>query len=64
VATIGFSVGLDGGVVRDAAAVVLGAVGVVLLTGSLRLHFALATSGFWNGANGLLLRLAPSGITV
>jgi len=46
VATIGFSVGLDGGVVRDAAAVVLGAVGVVLLTDSLRLHFALATSGF------------------
>lgn len=33
VATIGFSTGLDGGVVRDAAAAVLGVVGVVLLSG-------------------------------
>lgn len=61
VATIGFSIGLDGGVVRDAAAVVLGAVGVVLLSGSLQQRFALATSGFGNGANGLMQRLAPSG---
>ncbi len=35
VATIGFSVGLDGGVVRDVAAMILGLVGVVLVSGSL-----------------------------
>ena len=63
VATIGFSVGLDGGVVRGAAALVLGVVGVVLLSGSLQQRFALATSGFGNGANGLMQRLAPSGIS-
>jgi cytochrome c-type biogenesis protein len=62
VATIGFSIGLDGGVMRDTAALVLGLVGVVLLSGSLQQHFVFATSGFGNGANRLMERLAPSGL--
>lgn len=62
VATIGFSLGLEGGLVRDAAAVVLGLVGVVLLSGSLQRRFAFATNGLGNGANGLMQRLAPSGL--
>lgn len=62
VATIGFSLGVGGDVVRDAAAVVLAGVGVVLLSGSLQQRFAVATSGFGNGANRLLAGLAPAGI--
>lgn len=61
-ATVGFSLGVGGGVVRDAAAVVLGLVGVVLLSGSLQQRFAMATNGFGNRANRLMPRLAPSGI--
>lgn len=61
-ATIGFSIGLDDGVVRYAAAVVLALVGVVLLSGSLQQRFAVATSGFGSGAHGLMQRLAPSGV--
>jgi cytochrome c-type biogenesis protein len=62
VATIGFSVGLDGGVVRDVAAVILGLVGVVLLSGALQQRFAMAASGFGNGASELLGRFTPSGL--
>ncbi len=62
VATIGFSVGLDGGVVRDVAAVVLGLVGIVLLSGSLQQRFAMATTGFGNGASQLMQRFTPSGL--
>jgi cytochrome c biogenesis protein CcdA len=36
VATIGFSLGIDDGPVRDAAALLLGLVGLVLLSGSLQ----------------------------
>lgn len=62
VATIGFSVGLDGGVVRDVAAVVLGLVGIVLLSGSLQQRFAVATSGVGNGASHFMERFTPSGL--
>ena len=62
VATIGFSVGLDGGVVRDVAAVVLGLVGIVLLSGPLQQRFAMATSGFGNGASQFMERFTPSGL--
>jgi energy-converting hydrogenase Eha subunit C len=46
VATIGFSIALDGGVVRQGAAVVLGLVGVVLVSSPLQQRFAMAASGF------------------
>ncbi|OYV41405.1 MAG: cytochrome C biogenesis protein [Rhodospirillales bacterium 20-64-7] len=62
VATIGFSIGLDGGVVRDVAAVILGLVGIVLLSGSLQQRFAMASSGFGNGANQFMARFTPSGL--
>ncbi|MDE2198095.1 MAG: cytochrome c biogenesis protein CcdA [Rhodospirillales bacterium] len=62
IATIGFSLGLEGDWVRSAAAVLLGLVGVVLLSGALQQRFALATGGLGNGANALLQRLAPSGL--
>ena len=62
VATIGFSLGVGGDAVRDAAAVVLAVVGVVLLSSSLQYRFAMATSGFGNGANRLLPGLVPAGI--
>jgi len=62
VATIGFSIGLDGGVVRDVAAVMLGLVGIVLLSGSLQQRFAMATSSFGNGASQLMERFTPSGL--
>ena len=61
-ATVGFSLGVGGGVVRDAAAVVLGLVGLVLLSSSLQQFFAMATSGFGNRANRLMPRLTSSGI--
>jgi len=62
VATIGFSVGLDGGVVRDVAAMILGLVGVVLVSGSLQQRFAMATSGVGNGASQFIERFTPSGL--
>ena len=62
VATVGFSIGLDGAVFRDASAVLLAGLGIVLLSGSLQQRFALATAGLGNGANGLMARVAPSGL--
>ncbi|GGF06633.1 cytochrome C biogenesis protein CcdA [Aliidongia dinghuensis] len=62
VATVGFSIGLDGAVFRDASAVLLAGLGIVLLSGSLQQRFALATAGLGNEANGLMARVAPSGL--
>ena len=60
-ATVGFSLGVGNGVVRDAAAVVLGLVGLVLLSSSLQQLFAMATNGFSNRANRLMPGLTSSG---
>lgn len=62
VATIGFSIGLDGDLFRDISAALLAILGLVLLSGALQRRFALATAGFGDGANGLLARIAPSGL--
>lgn len=62
VATVGFSIGLDGDVFRDAAAVMLALIGVVLLSGSLQRRFALATGGIGNAGGQLMARLSPSGL--
>lgn len=62
VATIGFSAGLTGDVFRIASAVLLGAMGLVLLSGALNRRFALAAGGFGNAGNRLLDRLAPAGL--
>ena len=64
VATIGFSIGLDGDVFRAVGAVLLAALGVVLLSGTLQQRFALATGGIGNAGNRMMAGLAlghPSG---
>ena len=45
VATVGFAIGLDGGVFRTASAVLLMVIGLVLLSGALQARFAAATGG-------------------
>jgi len=62
VATIGFSAGLDGDVFRSASAVLLGIMGVVLLSGALQQRFAVATAGVSDAGNRLIQRLTPAGL--
>ena len=62
VATIGFSIGLDGNVFRVASAVLLLAIGLVLLSGPLQARFAVASGGLSDAGNRLLHRLTPRGI--
>lgn len=61
VATLGFSIGLDGDVFRSVAAGLLGLIGVVLLSTSLQVRFASATGGFADAANQRLARFVPRG---
>lgn len=63
VATVGFSLGLDGDVFRDAAAVLLALTGAVLLSGGLQQRFGLATGGVSNAGGQLMARLSPSGLS-
>lgn len=62
VATIGFSIGLDGSVFRSISAVLLGLLGVVLLSGALQQRFAIAAGGISNAGNRLIARISPSGL--
>ena len=62
VATVGFAVGLDGGVFRTASAVLLMVIGLVLLSSALQARFAQATGGVGNAGNRLLARLSPQGL--
>lgn len=62
IATIGFSIGLDGTVFRTGSAILLAGLGVVLLSDALQQRFAMATAALGNGANGLMARMAPSGL--
>jgi cytochrome c-type biogenesis protein len=62
VATIGFSIGLDGEVFRDASAVLLAALGAVLLSDALQRRFALATGGVSNLGNRMIARVTPEGL--
>lgn len=62
VATIGFSVGLDGGVFRAISAALLGIMGVVLLSGALQQRFAQLTGGVGNAGDRLIRRLTPKGL--
>ena len=61
VATIGFSIGLDGDVFRDASAVLLAVMGVVLLSGPLQRRLAFATSGVGNAGNRLMSQITIGG---
>jgi len=62
VATIGFSAGLDGDVFRSISAVLLGIMGIVLLSGALQQRFAVATAGVSDAGNRLIQRLTPTGL--
>jgi cytochrome c biogenesis protein CcdA len=62
VATVGFSLGLDGDVFRAASAVLLGAMGVALLSGALQTRLAIAASGVSDAGNRLMSRIAPGGL--
>ena len=62
VATIGFAIGLDGDVFRTASAVLLMAMGAVLLSGVLQARFARVTGGVAAAGHRLLARLTPSGL--
>ncbi len=61
VATIGFSIGLDGEVFRLASAVLLALLGIVLLNEGLQHRFAAATGGISNAGNQLITRLTIEG---
>lgn len=63
IAALGASIGLDQGVLRQAAAVLLILFGTVLLVPGLQRRFALAASGLSASGDGLLARLSPSGWT-
>ncbi|TXG97111.1 MAG: cytochrome c biogenesis protein CcdA [Nevskiaceae bacterium] len=63
VATVGFSIGLDGSVFRSISAVLLGLMGVVLLSGALQQRFAIAAGGISNAGNRLIARISPSGLS-
>ena len=62
IATIGFSIGLDGDVFRTVAAVLLAGLGVVLLSGALQTRLAVAAGGVSNAGSQLLERITPSGL--
>lgn len=62
VATIGFSVGLDGDMFRDISAVLLGLVGIVLLSSGLQLKLSLAGGGIGNAASRLVAKISPNGV--
>lgn len=62
VASLGAALGLDPGVFRHAAAVLLIAFGAVLLSASLQQRFAAATSGLSGVGNGLLARISLDGL--
>ena len=62
IATLGFSIGLDGDVFRGISAVLLGVLGVILLSGSLQQRFAMAAGGVSDAGDRLIARVTPSGL--
>ncbi len=61
VATAGFAVGLDQGLLQTIGAVLLGTVGIVLLSGGLQQRLAVAGGGIMAAGGRLLARLSPAG---
>ena len=61
IATLGAAIGLDAGVLRRGAAVLLIAFGALLLSARAQDYVAQATSGFGRAGDGLLARLSGSG---
>lgn len=61
IATIGVAIGLDQGVFRQFAAVLLLALGVVLLSRPLQARFAVATAGLAAAGHGAMARITAGG---
>jgi cytochrome c biogenesis protein CcdA len=62
VATIGFSIGLDGDAFRTGSGVLLALLGLVLLSGAAQQRIAVAASGVGDAGNRLLRRISPAGL--
>jgi cytochrome c-type biogenesis protein len=62
VATIGFSVGLDGDVFREVSALLLAGLGMVLVSEALQRRFAVAAGGIANAGNRLIGRVRINGL--
>ena len=58
----GSAMGLDTAIFRNAGAFILGALGLVLLSGSLQRRFATATSGLGDAGNQLIARMKLDGL--
>lgn len=58
----GSALNIDAGLFRNIAAVVLGLLGIVLMSASLQRRFATATSGLGDSGNSLLNRMQPDGL--
>jgi cytochrome c-type biogenesis protein len=61
-ASLGAALGLDQGVFRDGAAVLLVALGAVMLSRRLQERFAVATSGLSGAGHGLLVKVTLDGL--
>lgn len=61
-ATIGFSIGLDGEVLRLGSAILLGLVGILLLSAALQQRFAILANGLGGAGNRLMARIVPTGL--
>jgi cytochrome c biogenesis protein CcdA len=61
-ATLGFAIGIDGDVIRIAAAILMAGFGVLMLSTRLYLAFVKATGPLTGGANGLLARISGDGL--
>ncbi len=62
IAWAGSAVGIDTSVFRHAGAVVLGLLGIVLMSGSLQQRFALATAGLGNAGSNLAAHIRLNGL--
>lgn len=62
IASLGASIGLDATIFRNVGAVILGVLGLVLMSTSLQQRFATATSGIGDAGNNLLSSLNLNGL--
>ena len=62
IASLGASIGLDATIFRNVGAVILGVLGLVLMSTSLQQRFATATSGIGDAGNNLISSLNLNGL--
>lgn len=61
-ASAGSALGMDAGVFRTVGAIILGMLGIVLLSANLQQRFALATSGIGNAGNTFISKMRLDGL--